>query len=191
MLGEEPKGREQDQAPGRRLSVGWRASGLLAALCLTLACGCQRMADREQEEALLGPLNGEEPRAVKVQLILMYSGFGPAELDGMMGPDTRTALKGFQKSRGLPATGYLGKRTWAEMTRVERSEGPFTVTRMQWGLRVAGFDPGSIDGQAGRMTMVALSQFQHARSLTSTGKLDPQTWAALRGFMPGSASEPR
>ncbi len=42
-----------------------------------------------------------------------------------------------------------------------------------------GFSPGVIDGKEGQSFKLALSSFQEARGLPSTGKLDPRTRAAL------------
>lgn len=151
---------------------------------LLLICGCGTSVDQQQEEALIGSYNQDPSKVSKAQLILMYSGFGLTYLDGLIGSDTRDAIKGFQKSRGLPSSGYLGDATWAELMKAEQQEGPFTVERLQWGLRNAGFDPGSIDGRAGRMTLEAVARFQQAKGLGATGRLNPETWAALKGSMP-------
>ncbi|MBI5625098.1 MAG: peptidoglycan-binding protein [Elusimicrobia bacterium] len=141
-------------------------------------------ADQRQEDALLGSQDRDRSKVSKAQMILMFAGFGPAYVDGDIGPETRDAVKGFQKSRGLAVTGCFGDSTWAELMRLERQEGPFTVERLQRGLMNAGFDPGEVDGQAGRTTMEALSGFQQAKGLRATRRLDPETWAALRGSMP-------
>ena len=105
-------------------------------------------------------------------------------VDGVMGPDTRDCIREFQKSRGLVSTGYIGNATWTELTKLDEQEGPFVVERLQRGLKSAGFDPGSIDGEVGTATMAALSGFQQAKGLKKTGRLDPETWVALKDLMP-------
>ena len=43
-----------------------------------------------------------------LQEALMLCGYYPGDIDGMMGPNTKNALKGFQEERGLAADGILG-----------------------------------------------------------------------------------
>src|SRR3954465_8762395 len=50
---------------------------------------------------------------------------------------------------------------------------------IQVALDRAGFSPGVIDGNMGRLTHQALRGFQEAKGLTATGDLDAQTEAAL------------
>ncbi len=49
---------------------------------------------------------------IKVQTALRNAGFDAGVIDGKMGPRTRQALKEFQSSHGLPASGRLDKQTW-------------------------------------------------------------------------------
>lgn len=158
-----------------------------AALLLALAAagaGCGPSIDRRQEERRLGAHGEDFSKVGQAQLILMYAGFPVWNVDGSLGPATREAVRLFQASRSLPATGYLGDRTWAELMKIERGAGPFVPERLQRGLRRAGFDPGPIDGQVGSSTRSALYRFQVSKGLDATGRLDPKTWVALRGSLP-------
>ncbi|HBL17612.1 MAG TPA: hypothetical protein DD417_12910 [Elusimicrobia bacterium] len=155
----------------------------LVPLLILWACGCGTSIEQRQEEARIGSYSQDTSMVRKAQLIMMYSGFA-SYVDGLMGPDTREDLKDFQRGRGLPSTGYISDGTWNELMKIEQQKGPFTVERLQQGLRDAGFDPGSIDGQAGEMTMEALSDFQHAKGLAATGRLNEETWTALRSSAP-------
>jgi peptidoglycan hydrolase-like protein with peptidoglycan-binding domain len=47
----------------------------------------------------------------KAQEQLKTAGFDPGQIDGTLGPDTQKALKDFQQSKGLPATGQLDRQT--------------------------------------------------------------------------------
>ncbi|MEV4442282.1 peptidoglycan-binding domain-containing protein, partial [Streptomyces sp. NPDC049577] len=53
-------------------------------------------------------------RVRQVQCILKARGYdiGPHGVDGDFGPDTRTAVKRFQKAHHLDADGQVGKDTW-------------------------------------------------------------------------------
>jgi peptidoglycan hydrolase-like protein with peptidoglycan-binding domain len=55
------------------------------------------------EEAL--DLSAQERR--EIQLRLRLAEFDPRGVDGKFGPDTRTAITGWQRSMNLPATGFL------------------------------------------------------------------------------------
>jgi len=44
---------------------------------------------------------------VRVQSALMRMGFYKGDIDGVLGPQTRSALTNFQKSRGIGPTGRM------------------------------------------------------------------------------------
>ena len=52
---------------------------------------------------------------VEAQIYLARLGISPGPIDGLMGSQTRSALRSFQQSRGLPATGELDALTRAPM----------------------------------------------------------------------------
>jgi peptidoglycan hydrolase-like protein with peptidoglycan-binding domain len=54
-----------------------------------------------------------------------------------------------------------------------------TVQQSQIRLRALGYDPGAADGAVGAKTTTALKKFQADRKLAVTGRLDPETVAAL------------
>jgi peptidoglycan hydrolase-like protein with peptidoglycan-binding domain len=59
------------------------------------------------------------------------------------------------------------------------SRGSKTVRQAQQQLKVAGFDPGSVDGHMGPRTRAALRDYQAAHNLPKTGKLDRATQKSL------------
>lgn len=76
------------------------------------ALGIGLLADRFAGEAeLVTPWPYEVPLSLlarqTAQRNLAKAGFNPGEPDGVIGANTRAALRGWQKSRGLPADGYL------------------------------------------------------------------------------------
>lgn len=49
--------------------------------------------------------------AKQIQTALKNSGFYKGQIDGKLGPQTKEAIKAFQKANGLKADGIVGKRT--------------------------------------------------------------------------------
>lgn len=67
---------------------------------------------------------------------------------------------------------------------LERGDRGPAVQDLQLLLATAGFNPGPVDGIFGPMTQTAVSGFQSAHSLTSTGVVDQPTWDALTAVPP-------
>ena len=51
----------------------------------------------------------------QIQQALREQGHDPGEIDGLMGPRTRSALKEFQTAQGLEATGRSDAKTLAAL----------------------------------------------------------------------------
>ena len=49
---------------------------------------------------------------VRAQILLDRANFSPGEIDGSSGPNLERAVKAFQQSRNLPASGQLDDATW-------------------------------------------------------------------------------
>jgi len=61
-----------------------------------------------------GPYNGENVPGLNssraVQTALAWRGFYGGRIDGVMGPETRSAIRSFQAHQGLPVTGQIDNR---------------------------------------------------------------------------------
>jgi peptidoglycan hydrolase-like protein with peptidoglycan-binding domain len=51
----------------------------------------------------------------QIQLVLQRAGYYKGKIDGKMGPQTKEAIKAFQKAKGLKADGVVGAQTWVEL----------------------------------------------------------------------------
>lgn len=161
-----------------------RRTILLVFALVVSAAGCIKPIAQQEEQALIDSVYGygHDRRKVKeIQLILMYNDFDPGDVDGNIGPDTRQAIRRFQKSMNLPSSGYVGKETWSRM-KSKGEDGPSTVMDIQFALRKAGFDPGAVDGQLGARTRDMIVEFQAVKGLETTRTINPETWAELKKY---------
>jgi peptidoglycan hydrolase-like protein with peptidoglycan-binding domain len=125
-------------------------------------------------------------------------GYPVGGTDGQLGARTRTAIRNFQRDKGLNATGQLDEETAAaldaaarhEEARRDDEEGgaaarapedvrPATVRRAQSTLDRLGYPVRHIDGQMGEETRTAIRNFQRDRGLNATGELDEDTLSKL------------
>lgn len=76
---------------------------------------------KEELQKIMGPQTKEikeeipSDRTKQIQLALKKAGFYKGAIDGKIGPQTRRAIREFQKARGLKPDGVVGKKTWEEL----------------------------------------------------------------------------
>jgi len=117
--------------------------------------------------------------------------------DGIFGPATAQALKNFQTSQGLPATGEVDQATanalanpapaqnggnagGSNLGYPEYGEKGERVLALQAALVRAGISlRGGVDGDFGSATSAAVMEFQSKNGLPVTGKVNEATAAAL------------
>jgi hypothetical protein len=98
---------EEMRARRRRLTRNGGGSALLAAM--TLAAGGALAADSPQRPAKVLKAGSGGPSVAALQSALGVSA------DGIFGPVTRRAVRGFQRSRGLVVDGIAGPATLAAL----------------------------------------------------------------------------
>jgi len=126
-------------------------------------------------------------------------------IDGVMGTQTRSAIRSFQEKSGLLADGVVGPKTEAALIgRVARPSGsspaggvglPAGPDVIRWvqtalnavrGLRLV------VDGKLGPQTRSAIRSFQGSQNLAPTGQVDPPTAqriaSAFSGVRAGKSS---
>lgn len=135
------------------------------------------------------PMSG--PKVARLQRLLQQQGF-PIRIDGIYGPDTVAAVRGFQRYHGLSADGSVGPETdrllrrsasAPQLVRELRLQHPplegRDVTLVQRALRRAG-QRVAIDGRFGAETDVAVTRFQQKHGLEPDGIVGPNTWTRLK-----------
>jgi peptidoglycan hydrolase-like protein with peptidoglycan-binding domain len=101
------------------------ATSLLLALVIAAPAAAQPRTSPETPAATKpGPDTSTTPpasgtaraggdRVQAIQTALKEKGYDPGPVDGRMGPQTRSALRAYQKKEGLPATGNADAKTLA------------------------------------------------------------------------------
>ncbi len=134
----------------------------------------------------------------RLQQILSAAGFtGVGSADGIFGIRTVNALSSFQNSKGLPATAIVDEATAAALEAIgtgaphnpvatnpllglQYGATGVAVKQLQEALIAAGVTVrGGADSRFGNATMAALKQYQSARGLPQSGKVDDATASAL------------
>ncbi|WP_326700735.1 amidase [Streptomyces sp. NBC_01754] len=121
-----------------------------------------------------------------VQRLLNGQGYEAGAEDGLFGTATRSAVQAFQTTRGLPADGTVGARTWTALlsagTTPPLAQGGSgdAVKRLQRALTAALGSTTAADGTFGPATDTAVRGYQKARGLAVDGRVGPDTWAALQ-----------
>ena len=138
---------------------------------------------------LSAPAHAGNPQHAGLQVALRAWGLYTGPIDGVIGPQTRDALKKFQKKKGIPADGVAGPRTRLALGPLGRplfgrrtmKRGVFgwDVSVLQFLLIRSGVYQGAIDGYLGPETQAALQRWQKAARLRPDGVAGPRTLTAL------------
>lgn len=163
------------------------------------------------EERIVGMTFGYNPQIEELQRILRDANFDPGPADGIMGAQTRRAIRDFQKAKGLKLTGKIDSATHLVLIRekeslanhkkkaeseamqkiadpqnsVIREELPQDrIKRIQSALQKAGFYKGKIDGKIGPQTKRAIKAFQRVNGLKANGIVGKRTAEKLNKYLP-------
>lgn len=142
-----------------------------------------------EEKKILGPIVPLQPNEQirKVQTFLKLYGYSVGNPDGFLGMNTRIAIGKFQEDNDLKPTRFVDYETWGRLQFHEEigliKDGKLHIKAVQQALKTAGFDPGAVDGRAGRKTWDALRAFQSAKGLKSDGRAGLKTLRELAQYL--------
>ena len=145
-----------------------------------------------------------DPVVLEVQRILAGLNLYSGAMDGLTGPQTRSAIEAYRKMVGLTASAEIDDHLLAQLgarprsatgapplphgspgtDMIETSSAPprddTVVKRIQAGLRAFGNDGIEIDGVVGSRTRAAVLEFQSLFGLPETGEPDQTVYAKMR-----------
>lgn len=133
---------------------------------------------------------GARADVAALQVALGARGLYGGGIDGVRGPGTASAVRGFQRVAGLAVDGIVGRATRRALGRHGRHPyGSRTlragrigwdVAALQFKLETHGFPCGHVDGGFASHTTRALARFQGWAGLAPDGVAGPATYRALR-----------
>jgi hypothetical protein len=125
-----------------------------------------------------------------LQAALRLHGAHTGAIDGIFGPETRAALRRFQRRHGLVADGVPGPRTIAALglfARHRLGSRPIRVGMVGWDVAALQYllarcdqSVGSIDGTFGAWTRSAVVHYQRLNRLAADGVAGKETVTRLR-----------
>lgn len=128
-----------------------------------------------------------DPIVEAVQRELAASGIYNGPIDGVSGRRTQLAILAYQRMNQLDRTGAASPElvdhiqlarqfaAAADTTASLPSDASRdSIKSVQLRLGELGYDPGTLDGELGGKTVVAIRQFQHDRGLSPTGRLSEE-----------------
>lgn len=165
--------------------------GLLYFLTFSGCDFVYRILQKEgaEEKEILGETLPMQPneQVKKVQIFLKIYGYGAGIPDGTLGNNTRVAIGKFQEDNGLKVTRFVDYATWGRLKFHEDigliKDGKIDIETLQRALASAGFDPGKIDGYAGKKTWEAIQSFQKAKGLKADGRVGLKTLRELAEYL--------
>jgi peptidoglycan hydrolase-like protein with peptidoglycan-binding domain len=162
--------------------------GFAAALAAALAVVCVALPTHAEARG--------RANVAALQVALRANHLYGGTIDGYYGPQTRRAVRRFQRRKRLLADGVVGPQTRHALggrgrprfgaRTIRPGARGFDVAALQFLLAWQGFPAGSFDGGYGSHTGASLRRFQRHEHLGVDGVAGPLTLRRLRGRTPRS-----
>ena len=127
------------------------------------------------------PAAKADPLIKDLQNELTALGYYDGTIDGLNGPQTRAAIKRYEKDNGLVGGGQptgdlldhikLKRQILEAVQEPKQSDGSEKIRLVQTGLAELGYLPGPVDGVLGEQTEKAIRDFEQDRRLKVTGRV--------------------
>ena len=130
----------------------------------------------------------DRPTAIQVQKALARKGFYYGPADGILGVQSREAIRQYQRTAGMKPTGVVDDRLLKALRITAYETYPVNPTPVrsksvaadvQSALARKGFYSGGVDGVIGSRSREAIRQFQLSRGMRPTGSIDEALLRAL------------
>ncbi len=132
---------------------------------------------------------------ISIQEELIAHGYRPGPVDGTMGPQTRSAIRAYQRDAGLAVDGIATKelldhlkfaqpKVYASTSSSSPALDPALVRDVQVELAERGYYYGELDGIAGSGTRQGVRDFQADAKLPVTGEINQALLDQLRKASP-------
>ena len=154
---------------------------VVLSLCLFFIIGCSYaltnfILPRTAPIALYTATSSENK---KIQQRLKELGYYNGSIDGILGSQSVSAIKRFQRDYGLTVDGIVGTNTLTSLGLNTGSSGNYSVTEIQKKLKNLGYYTGAVDGIFGSKSISAVRNFQRDYGLTVDGIVGAKTASAL------------
>jgi peptidoglycan hydrolase-like protein with peptidoglycan-binding domain len=147
--------------------------------------------------AFAAPAHATASEVAALQVALHARGLYGGTIDGVAGPQTKRAVRLFQRLKRLEVDGVAGPKTRRALGRfgrvhlgdriLRRGRRGWDVAQLQFELAWHGFPSGPLDGIFGPRVERALLRFQEWAGLASDGLAGPATLGALAAPPPRAA----
>ena len=137
------------------------------------------------------------PHIAGAQVALRAEGLYRGPIDGILGPQTKDAVRTLQRRTGIAVDGVTGPQTRRQLGRlgrplfgkrhIRRGMVGWDVSVLQFLLKRRGAGVSAVDGVYGPVTQRAVRRFQSRAALTADGVVGPATSRALTRAAPARA----
>jgi peptidoglycan hydrolase-like protein with peptidoglycan-binding domain len=156
---------------------------VLAGACLTgalSACGDDPAPTSGRPAAPAEAVGGSVVLQY-IQEALSLTGFFGGQVDGVLGEDSRDAIRRFQTAKGLRVSGTVDAATVTALQAASPEAGRLLIAALQTELTDLGFYEGPIDGNPAAPGMTdAVKALQQAAGITVDGIVGEETFAVLQ-----------